>query len=260
MPIYSVASGKGGVGKTIFTLNAGAALSEMGWRTLIIDCDTGMATLGQIVNVDSKSEHSLHEVLAHAIDIRDAINHTSYGLDIILSSVSITGFLQADMEKLEEVLSEVTSDYDFILLDTATGICPESLIPLRVCDEVILIVTPELPSLVCAQKMGIIAENMNKKVRGVVINRVKGVKGEIGEKDANTLLLLDILGVIPEDKNMVKAIASKTPLVIKEPNSPAAKKINEVVKKIAEGEEAKEERERTEEKRGWKKLFRYRRS
>jgi septum site-determining protein MinD len=260
MPVYAVASGKGGVGKTIFTLNAGATLSEMGLKTLIIDCDIAMANLGQVVDVDSKTEYSLHEVLASEVNIEDVINHTSYGLDVILSSVSIVGFLQADMGKLSEVVKDVMERYDIILLDTATGISQESLIPLMICDEVILVVNPEFPSIIDAQKMRLIAESMGKRVRGVVINRVSGVKRELGAKNVEELLELDILGVLPEDKNMVSAVTSKTPLVIKEPNSLAAKAIKEVVKEIAKKEEEGEIKEGEnegveEEKKKGRKLF-----
>ena len=73
----------------------------------VIDCDIAMANHGQVVNVDSKNEYSLHEVLASEVNIEDAINHTSYGLDVILSGVSIVGFLQADMGKLREVARDV---------------------------------------------------------------------------------------------------------------------------------------------------------
>lgn len=162
------------------------------------------------------------------------------------------------MEKLSEVVAEVVDRYDFILLDTATGICQESLSPLNVCDEVILIVNPEFSSIVDAQKMRLIAENMGKPVKGVVINRVRGIKGELGAKNVDELLELDVLGILPEDKNMVRAVTSKTPIVVKEPNSPAAKKINEVVKKIAKKEEIKEggnEIEGEGEKKSRKKLF-----
>lgn len=261
MSVYAVVSGKGGVGKTIFTLNAGAALSKMGLKTLIIDCDIAMANLSQVVNVDSKDEHPLHEVLAGEVNIQDAINHTSYGLDLILSTVSIAGFLHADMEKLNEVVAEVADRYEFILLDTATGICLEALIPLNVCDDVILIVNPEFPSIVDAQKVRLIAGNMGKRVKGVVINRVAGIKGELGVENVGELLELDVLGVLPEDKNMVRVVTSKTPLVIKEPKSPASKKITEVAKEIAKKDEEEEIEEGEKEvadkgeKKSRKKLF-----
>ena len=240
MTTYAVASGKGGVGKTIFTLNAGAALAEMGLKTLIIDCDIAMADLAQVMDVDLKTEHSLHEVLNSKVNIEDVITHTSYGMDVILSSVSIAGFMEADMEKLREVIKDVAERYDFILLDTATGLSQESLIPVMVCDEVIMLVNPELPSIIDGQKMRLIAESTGKSAKGVVINRVRGVRGELGAKTVESLLELAILGVIPEDKNMISAVTSKTPLVIKKPNSPAAKAIKEAVKAIAKEEEGRE--------------------
>lgn len=253
MSVYVVASGKGGVGKTMFTLNAGAALSALDVKTLIIDCDIAMANLAQVVNVNAKNDYTLQEVLAREVPIQDAIHHTSYGVDVVLSSVSIEKFLHADMAKLSEVLAEVVDRYEFIVLDTATGICQELLIPLSVCDEAILIVNPEFPSIVDAQKIRLIADNTGTPVKGVVINRVKGIKGELGAQSVADLFMLTVLGVIPEDKTMANAVTSKTPLVVKEPNSPAAKMIAAVVKKIAhKGEEIKEGEG---EKRSRKKLF-----
>ena len=263
MTTYAVASGKGGVGKTIFTLNAGAALAEMGLKTLIIDCDIAMADLAQVmdVDVDLKTEHSLHEVLNSKVNIADVITHTPYGMDVILSSVSIAGFIEADMEKLRGVIKDVAERYDFILLDTATGLSQESLIPVMVCDEVIMLVNPELPSIIDGQKMRLIAESTGKSAKGVVINRVRGVRGELGAKTVERLLELAILGVIPEDKNMISAVTSKTPLVIKKPNSPAAKAIKEAVKAIAkeeggreDGDKGANENEDENEKKG-RRLF-----
>jgi len=261
MTTYAVASGKGGVGKTIFTLNAGAALAEMGLKTLIIDCDIAMADLAQVMDVDLKTEHSLHEVLNSKVNIEDVITHTPYGMDVILSSVSITGFMEADMEKLREVIKDVAERYDFILLDTATGLSQESLIPVMVCDEVIMLVNPELPSIIDGQKMRLIAESTGKSAKGVVINRVRGVRGELGAKTVERLLELAILGVIPEDKNMISAMTSRTPLVIKKPNSPAAKAIKEAVKVIAkekeggEGEDKGANEDEDEDEKKGRRLF-----
>jgi septum site-determining protein MinD len=248
MTVYTIASGKGGAGKSSFTLNMGAALSELGLKTLVIDCDIGMANLNLMIKLESETKISLHEVLAGKADVHEAINHTSYGMDVIPSGISISGFKQADPEKLRDVMGQIVDEYDFILIDSPAGISKESVVPLAVCDEAILIVNPELPSITDALKTKLMADIVGRKVKGAVINRVMGTKGELGASKIAELLEVSILGVLPNDRNVMKATAFKVPVVIKEPNSPVAKKIKKIAKKIA-NVEVLEEGEAREEKK-----------
>lgn len=251
MTVYTIASGKGGAGKTSFTVNMGAALAELGLKTLVMDCDIGMANLNLLINLESKKQFTLHDVLAGKADVHEAINHSSYGMDVIPSGLSITGFKQADPEKLRDVMGQIVDEYDFILLDAPAGISKESVVPLAVCDEAILIVNPELPSITDALKTKLMADIVGRRVKGAVINRVTGTKGELRASKIEELLEVGILGVIPNDRSLVKAAAFKVPVVVKEPNSPAAKKLKEIAKKLANVEELEEvgEGEKKEKKK-----------
>ncbi len=233
MTVYTIASGKGGVGKTTFAVNTGAALSELGMRTLVIDCDIGMANLGLVINVDSKKQYSLHEVLAGKADVSEAINRTPYGMDVLLSGISIRGFKQANPEKLREVIGKLIDEYEVILLDSPAGISKESVIPLAVSDEVILITNPELPSITDALKTKLMAEIVGRKVKGTVVNRVMSMKGELAASKIGDLLEVEVLGSIPNDRSVTKAVAFKVPVVVREPGSPAAKRINAIARKLA---------------------------
>ncbi|MBK5190798.1 MAG: cell division ATPase MinD [Methanosarcinales archaeon] len=234
MTVYTIASGKGGVGKTTFALNMGAALSELGMRTLVIDCDIGMANLGLMINLESKKIVSLHEVLAGKVeDVSEAINQTSYGMDVLLSGISIRGFKQADPEKLREAVEKLVDEYEFILLDSPAGISKESMVPLAVSDEVILITNPELPSVTDTLKTKLMTGIVERKIRGTVVNRVMGAKGELAASKIEELLEVEVLGVIPNDINVTKAVAFKVPVVVRMPGSPAAKRIKEIARKLA---------------------------
>lgn len=234
MTVYAIASGKGGVGKTTFSINMGTALAELGMRTLVMDCDIGMANLGLLVNTESKNIVSLHEILAGEVeDVSKAISQTPYGVDVLLSGISISGFKQADPDKLREVVGKLVDEYDVLLLDSPAGISKESVIPLAVCDEVILIANPELPSITDALKTKLITEIVGRTVKGVVINKQMGTKGELTASKIEDLLEVKVLGVIPYDRSVTKAVAFKVPVVAREPGSPAAKRIKVIAKKLA---------------------------
>lgn len=245
MTVYTICSGKGGAGKTLFTVNAGTVLAQLGFKTLLMDCDIGMANLNLVITLETRTEVSLHDVLAEKAEVHEAINHTPYGVDVLPSGLSIAGFKQADPEKLRDVMGQIVDEYDYILIDSPAGISKEAVVPLAVCDEAILIINPELTSITDALKTKLLTEIVGRKVKGVVINRALGLKGELGVSKIEELLEVGVLGVIPNDKSIVKAAALKVPVVIKEPDSPAAKKIKEIVKKLTNTEPAEEQKGET---------------
>lgn len=255
MTVYTIGSGKGGAGKTLFTVNAGTALAQLGLKTLIMDCDIGMANLNLVITLESRTEVSLHDVLAEKADVHEAINHTPYGVDVLPSGLSISGFKQADPEKLRDVMGQIVDEYDYILIDSPAGISKEAVVPLAVCDEAILIINPELTSITDALKTKLLTEIVGRKVKGVVINRAMGMKGELGASKIEELLEVGVLGIIPNDKSIVKAVALKVPVVIKEPDSPASKKIKEIVKKLTNTEASEEQKGDTKKEGFVKRLL-----
>src|SRR5690554_5885031 len=113
---YTIASGKGGTGKTTVTANLGAALAQHGRKTCIVDMDMGMANLALVLGL-AETPVTLHEVLAGEASIRDAIYEGPYGLQIVPSGLSLRGFQNADPERLKDVMRDLTERCDFLLLD-----------------------------------------------------------------------------------------------------------------------------------------------
>lgn len=125
--IIAVANEKGGVGKTVTVINLGAALSQQGKTTLIVDMDPQFhATKGLGVKVDDNML-TVYDIIkdVETTSASDAITHTQWkGLDLIPSHVDLCG---ADIEmvdedgrenKLKEALEDVVEKYDFVFLDT----------------------------------------------------------------------------------------------------------------------------------------------
>jgi chromosome partitioning protein len=127
--VIAIANQKGGVGKTTTTVNLGAALAELDYRTLVVDLDPqGNATTGLGINYRTL-DHNMYDVLLHDVPIEDCIEPTEVrNLFVAPASLDLAG---AEIElvpafsresRLKRALAEVLDDYDYVLID-----CPPSL-------------------------------------------------------------------------------------------------------------------------------------
>jgi septum site-determining protein MinD len=125
-------------------------------------------------------------------------------------------------------MGEIVKRCEFLLIDAPAGISKDGVVPLAVADEVILVVNPELSSIVDALKTKILTEVVGGHVLGSVINRVDHDKTDLITKKMEKVLGVKVLGVIPEDSNVRRAASAKTPIVMKFPSSPASKAISRI--------------------------------
>jgi septum site-determining protein MinD len=229
--VYTIASGKGGTGKTTVSVNLGTMLAQLGKETFLMDADIGMANVGLLLGLQD-APVTLHEILAGKGKIDDAIYECPAGLKVIPAGISLQGFQQADPEKLRDVMNEIVKRCDILLIDAPAGISKDGIVPLAVADEVILVVNPELSSIVDALKTRILTELVGGHVLGSIINRVGQDKTDVMIKKMEKVLGVKVIGVIPEDPNVRRAASSRTPLVIKFPTSPASKAIRRIASDI----------------------------
>jgi septum site-determining protein MinD len=225
--VYTIASGKGGTGKTTVAVNLGTMLSQLGKETFLMDADIGMANVGLILGLQD-APVTLHEILAGKGTLDEAIYEGPAGLKVVPSGLSLQGFQQADPERIRDVMGEIIKRCDFLLIDAPAGISKDGVVPLAVADEVILVVNPELSSIVDALKTKILTEVVGGQVLGTIINRVDQDKVDVITKKMEKVLGVKVLGIIPEDPNVRRASAAKTPIVIKYPSSPATQAIKRI--------------------------------
>ena len=204
--VYTIASGKGGTGKTTTTLNLGTALALLGKKTVVLDADIGMANLGLLLGLE-RSKITLHEVLSGTAQIKDAIYDGPGGLKIVPSGLSLKGFQNSNPEKLKEVMTAIVEGMDFVLIDAPTGISKDGVIPLAVADKVILVVNPDLASMADALKTKALTEMLGRSVEGVILNRAELEKTEINRNKVSELLGVKVLEMIPEDANVRRSAA-----------------------------------------------------
>ncbi|WP_292469922.1 cell division ATPase MinD [Methanolobus sp.] len=228
----TIVSGKGGVGTTTAAINLSAALAGFAKKTLIIDADIGMPTIGLMLGLDT-SKASLHDVLAGTADLKDAIYDGPNNLHVLPGSISLHSFLNANTDIIGEIIDGIKEKYDFIVIDSPTGINKNSINSISLADELILVVNPDIVSLAGAMKIKAISDNMGKPFRGVFLNRTGVTQNELSAERIETALGLKILATIREDNNVKNSLAFKAPVVVKYPGSQAAVGFNKEGAEIA---------------------------
>ena len=118
-------------------------------------------------------------------------------------------------------------------MDAPAGISRDGVVPLAIADEVILVINPELSSMIDALKTKILTELIGGKVKGFILNRATFENTEVSIKKIQEVLDLEILGLIPEDPNVRRAAAYRQPIIVRYPDSPASIEIKKIAAEIA---------------------------
>ncbi len=235
--IIGIISGKGGVGKTTLVANLGSVLAQKFKKeVIIIDCNVSTSHLGLYLGM-YYTPVTLNQVLTGEAEIEDAIYeyHIS-GLRVIPASLSLSDLKGVDVARLKNSLKKLFGKADVVLLDAAPGLGREALATIRASDEVILVNTPFVPSTMDIMKCHQVANEIGVKPLGVVLNMVGKEKYELTLKEVEELIELPVISSIPMDKNVLRSLALKMPVVLFSPNSPSSKEFIKLAAKIT-GEE-----------------------
>lgn len=222
--IIGVVSGKGGVGKTVTSANLGSAMARyFDKRVIVVDTNITTPHLGIQLGM-YPFDISLNDVLKSSKSIEEAIyEHDSSGMKTVLSSLVLGDMVNLDVNKVKKSIHELDEYADIILLDSAPGLGREGLLTLKTANELLIVVNPNIPSVTDAFKIIKIAKKNNKNIIGMIVNRVGETKYELKPEKIEEIAQIPVIATIPEDKNIPKSIAKKTPIVMMDRKSPASK-------------------------------------
>jgi septum site-determining protein MinD len=214
--VYAVASGKGGVGKTTTVANLGAVLAAGGHETVVVDADLGMGNLAGVLGVDAGEGPTVHDVLAGRATAAEARREGPAGLGVLPASDALDDFGAANPSNLTALLDGL--DAEVILVDTSAGLSHDSVEPLRVVDEVLLVSTPERGALGDTAKTRDVAGRFETPIAGAVVTRTASDTDLDAVADS---LGVPIRGSIPDDPAVSAAAEAGDPLVVAAPDAPA---------------------------------------
>lgn len=245
--IITVTSGKGGVGKSNFTLNFALALQTKGLKVLVFDADIGLANIDVLMGVTPK--YNLYHLLKKEKTIWEII-HTGYnGLEFVGGGSGFNDLLDLKEEELNyfvEQISQLNGHCDVILFDTGAGLSKETLKFILAAEETIVVTTPEPTSITDAYAIIKMVNNLQPGVNfRLVINRVTEPKEGKQTADKITLvakkfLQMDIptMGFVSDDNHISKAVKRQIPFTVAYPHSPASRNLQEIADQYVQGRPA----------------------
>ena len=245
--VYAVASGKGGVGKSSVTVNLAAALAARGLAVGVVDADIYGHSVPRMLGADgspTRVEDMIMPPQSHGVKVISIGMFTPGNAAVVWRGPMLHRALQ-------QFLADVYwGDLDVLLLDLppGTGDVAISLAQLLPNSEILVVTTPQTAAAEVAERAGAIALQTHQRVVGVIENmswlelpdgsrmEVFGAGGgeAVSESLSRTIgAQVPLLGQIPLDTRVREGGDAGTPIVLAEPDAPAAKALNQVADRLA---------------------------
>jgi flagellar biosynthesis protein FlhG len=236
--VIAVASGKGGVGKTWFSITLAHSLTKLGKKVLLFDGDLGLANVD--VQLGLMPKRDLNDVIRGRLSIDKVIQpYEEGGFDIIAGrsgQASLSALPSQRLALLRDQLLDVAEKYDIVICDLGAGVDRTVRTFAAAATRTILITTDEPTSLTDAYafiKLGN-AAGMSKNI-SIVVNMAQSITE--GDKTYKTLLKAcenflrirpPLAGMVRVDPKVKDCIRHQTPILIRSPNSQAAEDMEKI--------------------------------
>lgn len=233
--VIVVTSGKGGVGKTTTSANVGTGLSKMGYKVCLIDTDIGLRNLDVVMGLESRIVYNLVDVVDGNCRVKQALirDKRHPGL-FLLPSAQTKDKSAVTPGQMIKVIDELREQFDYIILDCPAGIEQGFQNAIAGADRALVVTTPEVSAIRDADRIvGLLEANGFTKI-DLIINRLRTDMVRRGDmmsaSDVVDILSIPLIGIVPDDENVVVSTNQGVPLVGS--SSPAGKAYQDVVQRI----------------------------
>ena len=234
--VIVITSGKGGVGKTTTTANIGAALADKGHKVLLIDTDIGLRNLDVVMGLENRIVYDLIDVIEGRCRVSQALIKDKRCPNLVLlPAAQIRDKNDVNTDQMKELIFSLKESFDYILIDCPAGIEQGFKNAIVAADEAIVVTTPEVSATRDADRIIGLLEAAGIKSPRLVVNRLRidmvKDKNMLSVEDILDILAVKLLGVVPDDENVVISTNKGEPLVYKG-DSLAAKAFKNIASRI----------------------------
>ena len=248
--VLTITSGKGGVGKSNVTVNLAIALSDMGYRVVVIDADLGLANIDVMLGMMPK--YNLLDVIKNDKSIIEILSKGPKNVKFISGGSGAEELVRLNATELEMFIKNIgmlDKIADVILIDTGAGITDSVLRFVMAANDVILVTTPEPTAISDAYALikAIGTRDDKKKINMIINKSESAIEAQTVMQKLNAVaskflkIKLNFLGYLSNDAIVSKAVKQQKPFLIAFPDSIISKNMIELSKKVVKNFEEKKQ-------------------
>jgi septum site-determining protein MinD len=232
-----VTSGKGGVGKTTSSANIGTALALQGKKVVVIDTDIGLRNLDVVMGLDNRIIYDLIDVAEGRCRLQQALIQDKRCPELYMLPAAQTKDKDAiQPEQVREIVLELKKSYDFVIIDCPAGIEQGFKNAIAGANKSIVVTTPDNAAIRDADRViGLLQAEPAIESPKLIINRIRPHLMKNGDmidiQEICAVLSIDLLGVVPDDEDVIRAANSGEPIVMN-PNARAAIAYRNIARRI----------------------------
>lgn len=234
--VVTVTSGKGGVGKTTTSANIAVAMAALGYKVTCLDADIGLRNLDVVMGLENRIVYDIVDVVEGRCRIKQAMIKDKKFNDLFLIPAAQTRDKSAlSPSDMIRVCDELREDMDWIIIDSPAGIERGFKNAIAPADVILVVTNPEVSAVRDADRIIGIIESEEKGPARLVINRLNYNMVKRGDmlaaEDVINLLAVDLLGIVPEDENVIISTNKGTPVVLDE-HSKAGRAFRNIARRL----------------------------
>ncbi len=217
--VIVVTSGKGGVGKTVFSANIGLGLAKLGHKVALLDADIGLRNLDIALGLENRVVYDLVDVLNKECSLDTALLREKHSENLFLLPASqMRDRESVSAEQLQDLCESLAEEFEYVIIDCPTGIDNGFKNAVRCADRAIILTVPESSAIRDADRVVGLFENYGVTDYALVINRIYPEltkNGELpGVDNIISKLNIDLLGVVPEDTEVIISSNKGEPVIL----------------------------------------------
>lgn len=216
--VIVITSGKGGVGKTTTTANVGTGLAKLDKKVILVDTDIGLRNLDVVMGLENRIVYNLVDVIEKKCRPNQAfIKVKGYENFYLLPSAQTRDKTSVNPEQMKELTDQLKQEFDYVLIDCPAGIEQGFKNAIAGADRALVVTTPEVSAVRDADRIiGLLEANSIGKF-DLIVNRIRMDMVKHGDmmsaNDVVDILSINLIGVIPDDENIVISTNNGVPLV-----------------------------------------------